>query len=78
MIENTDRLLEIYDKSKESFPLIFTSLKENNGFLPGMKDIIKRGMVGSMYGNSNISADEMRSNFKQFEKQIEKGWANPK
>ena len=42
MMENTDRLLEIYDQSKESFPLIFNSLKENNGFLPGMKDVIKK------------------------------------
>lgn len=79
MMENTDRLLEIYDQSKESFPLIFNSLKENNGFLPGMKDVIKKSMVGSMYGNNNnMSADEMRSHFKEFEKRVEKGWANPK
>ena len=78
MMDNTDKLLQVYDRSKESFPLIFESLKQNNGFLPGMKDVIRKAMVGAMYNNSSISPDEMRSNFKQFEKQIEEGWANPK
>tara|TARA_B100000674_G_C37958806_1_gene970970 strand:- start:1338 stop:2294 length:957 start_codon:yes stop_codon:yes gene_type:complete len=80
MMENTDKTLDTYEKSKESFPLLFQSLKENNGFLPGMKDTMKRAMVGSIYGNSNsnISADQMRSIFKGWEKQVEKGWANPK
>ena len=80
MMEEADKTLDAYDKYKESLPLLFQNLKENNGLPPGMKDLMKSIMVGSVYGNSNssISREQMRSNFKQFEKQIEKGWANPK
>ena len=78
MMEKTDQLLEIYDNSRDSVALLFEDLRESKGFISDLKNVTKKGIVSSMYGNGNVSADQMRSNFKEFETHLDKAWANPK
>ena len=80
IMENTDKEIEEYEKRKEASKDVLNEFKDNSTLIEVMKDSIKKNLVSYMYNNSDIDipADELKAHFKEFEKRIKSGWANPK